>query len=98
MAGTVRLAEYAVRLLVDRFQVGYEQRAAECSMRGVRCVAVWLLPSWLVCPVGRRVGGWCRQTELPGVLELGIAQRWLLLCLRCTGESARHWITSPGRH
>jgi hypothetical protein len=28
----------------------------------------------------------CRSTEPPGELELALARRWLLLCLRCTGE------------
>lgn len=30
----------------------------------------------------------CRSTEPPGQLELALARRWLLLCLRCTGEQA----------
>jgi hypothetical protein len=28
----------------------------------------------------------CRSTEAPGVLELLLAKRWLMLNLRCTGE------------
>lgn len=28
----------------------------------------------------------CRTTAPPGVLELLVAQRWLTLCLRCTGN------------
>jgi hypothetical protein len=28
----------------------------------------------------------CRTTAPPGVLELLVAQRWLTLCLRCTGK------------